>query len=64
MSDIYGQLTEHPEFSIEDPRHFTITIKVHDFEQPKKKPGYTLMFDPFCARCGYHKDTAVHPKQP
>ena len=67
MSDIYGQLTEHPEFSIEDPRHFTITIKVHEFEKPPKRRLYGgsspwLDAEPYCARCGYHRDAAIHPK--
>jgi hypothetical protein len=64
MSDIYGQLTEHPEFSIEDPRHFTITIKIHDFEPTlhrRDRHGWAPA-DPFCVRCGYHKDAAIHPK--
>jgi hypothetical protein len=62
VSDIYGQLTEHPEVPIEDPRHFTITIKLHDFEEDRKRRFHGAR-DPFCARCGYHKDTAVHTKE-
>lgn len=62
MSDIYGQLTEHPEYPIEDPRHFTITIKIHDYEQSRPRSSRGLP-DQFCARCGYHKDTPVHTKE-
>lgn len=66
MSDIYGQLTEHPEYPITDVRHFTITIKSHDFEQAPRKRGLKKWAsgpDPFCARCGYHKIAAIHPQE-
>jgi hypothetical protein len=59
VSDLYGQLTEHPEYPVEDQRHFTITIRLHDFEARTLKRGERQP-DPFCARCGYHADAAVH----
>lgn len=62
MSDIYGPITEHPEFPIEDSRRFTITIKVHDFEE-RKRSRYERLPDEFCDRCGYHKDASVHTKE-
>jgi hypothetical protein len=61
VSDIYGQLIEHPEYPVEDARHFTITIKAHDFEPRPLRRGERFP-DPFCARCGYHRDATVHPK--
>ena len=33
MSDIYGKLTEHPEYSIEDARRFTVTRNIVDTAQ-------------------------------
>ena len=65
MSNIYGALTEHPEYPISDVRHFTITIKVHEYEQaPKRRTEYgRLVADPFCALCGYHKIAAIHPQE-
>lgn len=32
MSGIYGKVTEHPEFAIEDARRFTVEIKPHPFD--------------------------------
>ena len=65
MSDIYGKLTEHPEFPIDDSRRFTVEIRRHEFEQPPKRraQGFFVL-DPFCARCGFHRLTDVHFKEP
>jgi len=58
MSDIYGKLTEHPEYPVEDSRRFTIEIRIHDYEA--KRTRRSALPDPFCTRCGYHNDAAVH----
>ena len=57
MSDqdsIYGKVTEHPEYPIEDENHFTIAIRPHPYEEP---PAVNPMSNarPLkgCARCGF-----------
>ena len=67
MADIYGKLTEHPEFPIEDARRFTVEIKLHDFEPESESQlqGGRMRRVPgsFCRRCGFNRVAAVHPKE-
>lgn len=52
MSDIYGAIELHGE-------RMMVEIKPHPFEKPKRHRDYAgrLVQDPFCARCGFHRDT-------
>lgn len=65
MADIYGKLTEHPEYPVEDARHFTVEIKPHDYVPPRSRLDATRhrVVDPFCDRCGFHRVSPVHPRE-
>lgn len=64
MDDIYGPVTEHPEYDIGDERRFTITIYKHRFEPSGSRtwaylPSHDGWYADQC-RCGYPEDHPVH----
>jgi hypothetical protein len=67
MSGIHGKVTEHPEFSIEDARRFTVEILPHTFEtnDPRGVPplGWDGHSSPKCWRCPFAFDHPVHRVQ-
>jgi len=65
MSDIYGKLTEHPEYPLTDSRRFTVEIKPHDFEVTRERDNaLRRRRSPFCARCGFSRRELVHYELP
>ena len=61
MSGIYGKVTEHPEFSIEDERRFTIEVKPHEYEALDRPEPYTILAKRICGRCGFERMHPIHP---
>lgn len=60
MPGIYGHIVEHPEYPIEDERHFSVTIKAHAYEDPGLDP-LTLRQRRGCERCGFPKFDPERP---
>jgi hypothetical protein len=60
MAGIYGPVTEHPEYPIEDARRFTVSILPHPFttDDPRGVPPLDWLpagieRGPQCRACGF-----------
>ncbi len=59
MADIFGKVTEHPEFDVTDERRFTVEIKQHPYVSPGVDP-VTLRRRTGCEVCGFPQKSPVH----
>jgi hypothetical protein len=62
MAGIYGPVTEHPEYPIEDARRFSVVILAHEFE-PWGSSVSRDLGRVGCKWCGFVEDEPFHTKK-